>query len=79
MTLSVGCYNRTQDIKYPKQRRVAKPDSPWRPGRVHRTDSTASRDLHYIATCILRDREEAKDQVQKAYWKAHGTGSMSRW
>jgi RNA polymerase sigma-70 factor, ECF subfamily len=24
-----------------------------------------------IATCILRDREEAKDQVQKAYWKAH--------
>src|SRR5277367_6271934 len=24
-----------------------------------------------IATCILRNRDEAKDEVQKAYWKAY--------
>ncbi len=71
MMLSVGCYNRTQDINTQSNEELL--------NRTRLGDQDAFTELiqrHHatcinIATCILRDREEAKDQVQKAYWKAH--------
>jgi RNA polymerase sigma-70 factor (ECF subfamily) len=71
MLSSVGCDNRTQDIDNRSNEELL--------NRTRLGDQGAFTELiqrHHatcinIATCILRDREEAKDQVQKAYWKAH--------
>ena len=71
MVSSVGCYNRTQNIDTQSNEELL--------NRTRLGDQDAFTELiqrHHatcinIATCILRDREEAKDQVQKAYWKAH--------
>jgi RNA polymerase sigma-70 factor (ECF subfamily) len=68
---SVGCDKRTQDIGIQCNEELL--------NRIRLGDQDAFTELiqrHHascinIATCILRDREEAKDQVQKAYWKAH--------
>ncbi len=71
MVSSVGCDNRTQNIDTQSNEELL--------NRTRLGDQDAFTELiqrHHatcinIATCILRDREEAKDQVQKAYWKAH--------
>lgn len=71
MVSSVGCDNRTQNIDTQSNEELL--------NRTRNGDQDAFTELiqrHHascinIATCILRDREEAKDQVQKAYWKAH--------
>jgi RNA polymerase sigma-70 factor (ECF subfamily) len=71
MVSSVGCDNRTQNIDTQGNEELL--------NRTRMGDQDAFTELiqrHHascinIATCILRDREEAKDQVQKAYWKAH--------
>src|ERR1700722_9964756 len=71
MVSSIGCDNRTQNIDTQGNEELL--------NRTRLGDQDAFTELiqrHHatcinIATCILRDREEAKDQVQKAYWKAH--------
>jgi RNA polymerase sigma-70 factor (ECF subfamily) len=71
MVSSVGCDNRIQDIDTQSNEELLK--------RTRLGEQEAFTELikrHHatcinIATCILRDREEAKDQVQRAYWKAH--------
>lgn len=71
MVSSVGCDNRIQNIDTQSNEELLK--------RTRLGEQDAFTELiqrHHatcinIATCILRDREEAKDQVQKAYWKAH--------
>jgi RNA polymerase sigma-70 factor (ECF subfamily) len=71
MVSSVGSDNRIQDINTRSNEELLK--------RTRLGEEDAFTELiqrHHatclnIATCILRDREEAKDQVQKAYWKAH--------
>jgi RNA polymerase sigma-70 factor, ECF subfamily len=71
MVSSVGYENRTQDVDAQSNEELL--------NRTRLGDQDALTQLiqrHHatcinLATSILRDREEAKDQVQKAYWKAH--------
>ena len=46
MVSSVGCDNRTQDIDTQGNEELLNAERQGRPGRVHRTDSTAPRELH---------------------------------
>ena len=86
MISSVGCDNRTQGIDTQSNEELL--------NRTRQGDQNAFTELiqrHHatcinIATCILRDREEAKDEVQKAYWKAyahldqcHGGEGIAAW
>lgn len=70
MVSTVGCDNRTQDIDTQCTGELLK-----RTSLLDRDAFTELIQRHHatcinIATCILRDREQAKDEVQKAYWKA---------
>lgn len=71
MAPSVGRDNRTQNIDTQSNdellNRTRLGDQDAFTALIQRHHATCIN----IATCILRDREEAKDQVQKAYWKAH--------
>ena len=71
MVARVGCNNHTQDVHIQsneellRRSRLGEQDAFTE--LIQRHHSTCIK----IATCILRDRDEAKDEVQQALWKAY--------